>query len=229
MAIRPMGRLHGLLARPMGRTAQPSPRPCRHGTKASACHGPPPRPMTLHGHAMARGEAPWPAWLPHPLHRLSPWQLQRWLAIRAAAPRPCARSPGRRHTSSLWARGRAPPGRRRTGELRPKPASPPPGAPHQSGADAPAPPSPTDATRRHRRPRSTLGSAPEGPPPYLPHYHALCRRLPVLPCCLRHAVLSARHNGPCVVPWAEGLAHGTDKHGMARPGTAVPTRHGGHL
>jgi hypothetical protein len=83
---------------------------------------------------------------------------------------PRTRSLGHRRTSSLWARGRAPPVRRRerwrTGELRPEPASPPPRAPHQSGADAPAPPSPTDATRRRRHPSSTLDSAPK-----------LCRRL----------------------------------------------------
>jgi hypothetical protein len=157
---------HDLLARPMGRTTRPSPCPCRHGTKASACHGPPARPMTQHGHGTARGEARWPARFPHPA------ALPIAMAVAAAgghprcgAPsslsRPRARSPGRRRTSSLWACGRAPPGRRRTGELHPEPASPPPRAPHQSGADAPAPLSPTDATRRRRRPSSALGSAPK--------------------------------------------------------------------
>jgi hypothetical protein len=82
----------------------------------------------------------------------------------SSSSRPRARSPGRRRTSSLWARGRAPPGRRRrTGELCPEPASPPPRAPHQSGAGAP--PSPTDATCRHRRLLSTSARAPPLAPP----------------------------------------------------------------
>jgi hypothetical protein len=157
-------------ARPMGRTARPSPCPCRHGTKASACHGPPARPMTRHGHDTARGEARWPARLPHPA--ASPIAME--VAAAAAHPRcdapssssrPRARSQGCRCTSSLWARGRAPPGRRRerrcTRELCPDPASPPPCAPHQSGADAPTPPSPTDATRRRRLLSSALGSTPK--------------------------------------------------------------------
>jgi hypothetical protein len=62
--MRPMGRRHGprhdLLARPMARTTRLSPCSCRHGMKASACHGPPARPMTRHGHDTARGEAWWP-------------------------------------------------------------------------------------------------------------------------------------------------------------------------
>jgi len=46
---------------------------------------------------------------------------------------------------------------------------------------------------------------------------------------------TARRNGPCAVSWAEGLAHGTARHGTAgtaaRRGTAarpcrVPCRHG---
>jgi hypothetical protein len=170
-----MGWRHGLLARPMDRTARSSPCPCRHDTKASACHGPPARPMTRHGHGTARGETRWLARLPHPA--ASPVAMAVAATVghprcgtRSSSSRPRSRSLGHRRTSSLWARGRAPPVRRRehrrTGELRPEPASPPPRAPHQSGADAPAPPSPTDATRRRRHPSSTLDSAPK-----------LCRRL----------------------------------------------------
>jgi hypothetical protein len=212
----------------MGRTARPSPCPCRHGTKASACHGPPARPMTRHGHGTAKGEARWPARLPHPA--ASPIAMAIAVAAghpRCVAPssssRPHTRSPGRRRTSSLWARGRAPPGRRRTGELCPKPASPPPRAPHQSGAYAPAPPSPTDATRRHHRPSSTLGSAPKLRRRIC---HTVTRSAAGSPCCLRHAVLSARHDGPCAVPWGEGLVHGTDKHGAAARRGTTQCRHG---
>ena len=55
------GTRHGLLARPMGRTARLPPCPCRHGTKAHAVHGPQAWPMTRHGHGTARGPARWPA------------------------------------------------------------------------------------------------------------------------------------------------------------------------
>jgi hypothetical protein len=83
----------------------------------------------------------------------------------SSSSRPRTRSQGCQRTSSLWARGRAPPGRRRecrrTGELCPEPASPPPRAPHQRGADAPTPPSPTDATHKCRLPSSALDSAPK--------------------------------------------------------------------
>jgi hypothetical protein len=124
-------------ARPMGRTARPSPCPCRHGTKASACHGPPARPMTRHGHGQGRGTMVGTAPAPRCIAMAAAAAAaSRPSALRrpSSSSRPRARSLGRRRTSSLWARGKAPPGRRRecrrTGELRPEPASPPPRAPH---------------------------------------------------------------------------------------------------
>jgi hypothetical protein len=237
MAMRPMGRRHGLLARPMGRTARPSPCPCRHDTKASACHGPPARPMTRHGHGTPKGEARWPARLPHPA--ASPWQLQRrppagHMCCGAPPPRPIL-APGAQDAD-------APPPCGHVAELHPAAG----GARESSALSRRAlhPELSTRAEQAHRRLPLTLpaGTAaccplppelhpwlrPEALPPALPDCHALRRRLPVLP-VVRHALSTARWPMCRVVGRRLGPWHGQARHGDTTRHDAVPTRHGGHL